>query len=137
MAAKLITPELIMDQVELIMCCPMIWGKSDCVKTTTQIFKTVTGVDLLKNAEPYFNLCSAVKLIRKHGGFLRMVETIAAQAKLIECDPCCGAIGISESGLASGPDDRALLICVQPGAWVGKSQNGYTILPKAERCWRV
>ena len=133
-----ILPDAVMAAVETVMSLRWKWGERDCCASACTVFFLLHGIDPMKPVRgKYSDAISAYRLIRDWGGFPAMAESLAQGAKLQIGQGKPGEIGLSGPGMAGGPDGRALLICIQPGQWAGKSEMGYTILPGAERCWRA
>lgn len=132
------TPDRVMAEVERVMDARWQWGTADCCCAANDVFQSLWGVDPMAEVRgTYTDAIGAYRLIAKWGGFPAMAEALARISGLTVGTGQPGEIGLSEPGNAGGPDGRALLICIQPGQWAGKSDMGYTILPVAERCWRL
>lgn len=127
-----------MDAVDRIMSRRWEWGVSDCSMAAADVFLGLWGVDpMTPHRGIYSDAMGAVRLIRSYGGFASIAAASARMTGLVDGSGMPGEIGISVSGAASGPEGRAMLICIEPGAWAGKTELGYAVLPQAERCWRV
>lgn len=127
-----------MAEVDRIMSVRWRWGPADCCASACDVFAALRGIDPMAPVRGrYDSAASAVRLIRRMGGFVAMAQGLATRAGLTACGPVPGAIGLSHAGAAHGPEGRALLICVQPGYWAGKNELGYSIIPDAEMCWNV
>ena len=126
-----------MDAVERIMAARWKWGRSDCCTAASDVFSALHAVDPMAPVRGSYDCAiGAARLIRDWGGFTAMADALAAGAGLRAGNGQPGEIGLSASGVASGPERRALLICIQPGAWAGKTEDGFMVLTTAERCWR-
>lgn len=133
-----ITPSAVMAEVDRVMSVRWRWGSADCCTAACDVFAALHGRDPMAAVRgSYGGAVSAARLIRTWGGFPEMAEALARAARLVQSNGRPGAIGLSAPGDAGGPDGRAMLICIEPGAWAGKSELGYTILPNAERCWCI
>lgn len=130
-------PELIIAAVERHMGQRLAWGESDCCVSARNVFRDLHGIDLMPSSIDYDSATGAMRVIAKHGGFTKMASALANEAGLREGLGVPGEIGISHHGATDGVEGRALLICIEPGAWAGKTEYGYAILPSAERSWRV
>lgn len=136
--ARELTPEAVAAEVDRIMSARWRWGVADCCTAACDVFQALHGIDPMAEVRGrYDDAVSAARLIREWGGFRPMADAFARAASLTVSDGQPGDIGISAPGNAGGPDGRAMLICIRPGAWAGKSELGYVILPNAERCWRA
>lgn len=134
--ARELTPEIVANAVERVMSVRWQWGSADCCTASCDVFKALHGIDPMESVRgSYSDAVSAARLIRDWGGFSSMAEAFAIRNGLSPSSGKPGDIGLSMPGNAGGPDGRAMLICIQPGSWAGKSDLGYTILPCAERCW--
>lgn len=136
--ARELTPAAVMAVVDDVMSEPWAWGATDCCASACDVFARLHGIDPMQAVRgSYSSAMGAVRLIQSWGGMVAMAEGLAAAADLSASDGATGDIGLSAPGFAEGPEGRALLICIQPGAWAGKAMDGFVILPNAERCWRV
>lgn len=134
----MISPDAVMAAVEEAMSARWEWGRADCCTAASDVFLALHGIDPMASLRGrYSDAMGAARLIQSWGGFVAMASGLARAAGLVVSDGQPGDIGLSVPGDAGGPDGRALLICIQPGAWAGKSDLGYSILPNAERCWRA
>lgn len=136
MAAEL-TPDRVMEAVERYMSMRWVWGASDCCTTTRDVFRDLHGVDFMWHLPEYEGAIGAARLVKQWGGFPLIVERSMDLSDLRDGDGVAGDVGISLPGMTDGIDGRALLICIEPGKWAGKTEFGYAILPEAERCWSV
>lgn len=127
-----------MFQVDRVMSQRWKWGLADCCTAACDVFAALHGIDPMSAVRGgYDDAVSAARLVRAWGGFAAMAASFARASNLTPTNGAPGDIGLSSPGDAGGPDGRAMLICIQPGVWAGKSELGFTILPNAERCWRV
>lgn len=133
-----LTPLAVMAEVDRIMSAHWQWGAADCCTGASDVFAALHGFDPMAPVRgQYDTALSAYRLIREWGGFAAMAQSLADIAGLRASDGLPGDIGLSPVGATEGPERRALLICIQPGAWAGKTDTGFAILPTAERCWRA
>ncbi len=99
-----------------VMDRPWDWGQADCCTSACDVFYRLYGIDPMESLRgKYATEFGAMRLIAKHGGFLRMAATLADRTGLVACEPKAGAIGVSE---------KALVICVKPNVWLGKTLHG-------------
>lgn len=133
-----LTPSAVMAEVDRVMSARWQWGSSDCCAAACDVFHALWGIDPMAELRGgYHDAISAYRIIRDWGGFPEMADAFARTACLTVSNGQTGDIGLSRPGDAGGPDGRAMLICIEPGAWAGKSELGYTVLNSAERCWRA
>lgn len=127
-----------MEEVERVMGDRWQWGVRDCCSSAADVFLALHGIDPMAEVRgTYSTAIGAYRLIRDWGGFPAMADAMARIAGLEIGTGQPGEIGLSEPGNAGGPDGRAMLICIQPGQWAGKSEMGFVVLPGVERCWRA
>lgn len=132
------TPDEVMEEIERVMSTRWEWGVSDCCAASCDVFAALHGVDPMATVRgTYDDAVSAARLIREWGGFVAMADAFARSCCLMVGTGQTGEIGLSAPGDAGGPDGRAMLICIEPGAWAGKTEFGYAVLPGAERSWRL
>lgn len=137
MAGEL-TPDVVMAEVDRVMSAPWAWGAADCCVSVADVFLALHGVDLAHRYRgTYSTAIGAARIVRQWGGFRDMAQHLATEGGLVVSDAAPGAVGVSAGGVANGLEGRAMLICVQPGIWAGKSLDGYVILSNAERSWCV
>lgn len=137
MARDVIAPGVVVAAVERAMDRPWSWGTADCCAAACDVFAGLWGVDpLVPIRGGYCDRRTAVRLVRDGGGFVAMAERLAHVAGLVTGCGVPGAIGLSAAGVAEGPERRALLVCIGPGAWAVKTRSGWAVLPAAERCWQ-
>lgn len=133
----MIDSDTVMDSVDRIMSCPLEWGISDCCTSACDVFQDLHGIDPMRHVRgSYSTPGGAARLFIAWGGFMALVQAMARQTGLIIGHGEPGEIGLSSTGNSGTPDGRTLLICIEPGAWAGKTENGYAILSNAEICWR-
>ncbi len=133
-----VSPSAVMAEVERVMSARWQWGAADCCTSACDVFAALHGIDPMAQVRgAYDDAVSAARLIRDWGGFAAMAEALARTARNSVSNGQTGDIGLSAPGDAGGPDGRAMLVCIEPGAWAGKSELGYTVLPNAERCWHA
>ena len=132
------TPSAVMAEVDRVMAVRWQWGLADCCTAASDVFLALWGVDPMAELRgTYEDAGSAARLIARRGGFLALCEAAARSSGLVAGAGRPGDIGLSAAGAGGGPDGRAMLICVKPGAWAGKSDLGYSITRDVERCWCV
>lgn len=130
-------PEHIMHVVDDLMSKRWVWGFSDCCISASDVFDNLHGIDPMSVVRGTYDTArKAYRLTQQWGGLFEMSKKLAELSNLQISSGDVGDIGISYKGVAMGPEGRALLICIQPGAWAGKTENGYAIIPNAEICWR-
>ena len=136
--ARELTPDTVMETVERIMSVRSDWGATDCCLTACDVFAELHGIDPMAPVRgAYADVIGAARLLRTYGGFVSMAEALMGAAGLTVSDGRTGEIGLSSAGVGQGPERRCLLICVEPGVWVGKTELGYGIVRNAERCWHA
>jgi hypothetical protein len=119
---------------------PVVWGKSDCCASACDVFMELRGVDPLAPVRGrYSSVIEAARLIRAGGGFLMLARRLARHAGLSRVLPRPGSLGLTEPGMALGPEGRALAICVGRGTWIAKGIDGAVMLSDAAICeaWDV
>ena len=132
------TPDQVLAEVERVMGARWQWGVADCCASASDVFLALHGVDPMAEVRgTYTDAIGAYRLVRDWGGFPAMAEAMARISGLSVGSGQPGEIGLSAPGNAGGPDGRALLICIQPGQWAGKSEMGFSVLPGAERSWHA
>lgn len=130
--AGTVTPERVMVEVERVMSHPFLWGPCDCCSAACRVFHSLWGIDPMAGVSAYQGPLQAARLIRAHGGLEPMADTMAGAAGLRP--------GHAIGGLAISPATarhRAILVCIQPGLWAGKSKSGFAILRTAEKGWHA
>lgn len=134
----MITPEHVMSEVDRVMSAPWKWGSADCCASACDVFLSIHGVDPMAPVRgKYDSAMSAARLVATWGSFLSMGEKLAARAGLVDGRGSAGEIGLSHAETATGIEGRAMLICIEPGIWAGKTVDGFAILASAERAWHV
>lgn len=107
---------------------PFSWGGvagADCCTAACDAFAALFGIDPMASVRGrYCDLRSAVQLIRTYGTFVDMVDTLCTEAGLIEGLDDPGAIGVVTGDLDG---HGGLVICSEPGRWVGKTKSGYLV----------
>lgn len=136
--ARDLTPSAVMAVVDDIMSARLDWITSDCCRSACDVFHALHGIDpMAALRDRYCDAMGAARIIKSFGGFVAMAEALAAGSSLIVSDGRPGDIGVSARGAAEWFERRALLICIESGAWAGKTDRGYAIIGNAERCWRA
>lgn len=130
--AGAVTPDRVMAEVERIMSRPFEWGPCDCCSASCDVFAALWGVDPMAPVRGYSGPLGAARMIRRVGGLPTLAETLAVRSSL--------TVGHATGGLALSAghrERRALLICIMPGLWAGKSKDGFAILRHADRGWHL
>ncbi|WP_118138777.1 hypothetical protein [Oceanicella sp. SM1341] len=123
-----------------VMDRPFAWGRADCCTAACDVFEALFGIDPMAELRGrYTTAAGAMRIIAGEGGFAALAERLAASAGLVPGQGAGtpGALGLSAPGAATGPQGRALLVCIAPGAWAAKSEGGMSVLPKVERHWHA
>lgn len=121
-----------MAEVERVMLRPFEWGPCDCCSAASAVFHALWGIDPMAPFRGYRGALSAARLMRRHGGLEVMAGMMADRAGLIP--------GHRIGGLAVSPPalrHRAILICIEPGLWAGKSKHGFAMLRAAAKGWHA
>lgn len=138
MAQVEITPTAVMAEVDRVMSAHWDWGRADCCTAACDVFLALHGVDPMQPLRnQYASALGAARLIRSWGGFCGMAASLASISGLRVGQGSPGDIGVSPAGTGDGLEGRSLLICVEAGAWAGKTLTGFAIVPTAERCWHA
>jgi hypothetical protein len=119
---------------------PVVWGRRDCCTAACDVFAALTGVDpMLPLRGRYASAIEAGRIVRQAGGFRALAGRLAAVAGLALVPVAAGGLALSRPGLALGPERRALLVCLGPGAWAAKGSDGMVLLDNAavEVAWNV
>ena len=116
-----------------VMDRPWAWGEADCCTAACDVFGLLHGIDPMASLRGrYRSQMGAARIIAKAGGFVAMAEGLAQAARL---GPSFGEPG--DIGVAKMTDGHALVICVAPGQWAGKTVTGMTTVQDVVRCWRA
>jgi len=119
---------------------PVVWGRRDCCTAACDVFAALTGIDpMLPLRGRYASAIDAGRIVRRAGGFRALAARLAAVAGLSPGPVAVGGLGLSRPGLALGPERRALLVCLGPGAWAAKGADGMVLLDDSavEVAWNV
>lgn len=126
--ASPLTPEAVLAAVEAVMSRPFEWGPCDCCSAACDVFARLHGVDPIADLRPqYAGLRGAASLIQESGGLPALAASVAARLQL--------TAGHASGGLALSVDGRSMLVCIHPGQWAGKTQNGFGIVAQAGTGW--
>lgn len=128
--AGTVTPQRVMAEVERILSRPFAWGPCDCCSAACDVFAALWGIDPMDPVRGYAGPIGAARMMRRAGGLPMLAETLAEKAGL--------TVGHASGGLALSPGmgtRHALLICIMPGLWAGKSKEGFALLRRADRGW--
>ncbi|WP_118138774.1 hypothetical protein [Oceanicella sp. SM1341] len=123
-----------------VMDRPFAWGHADCCTAACDVFEALFGIDPMAELRGrYATAAGAMRIIAGEGGFAALAERLASTAGLApgQGGGTAGALGLSAPGTATGPQGRALLVCIAPGAWAAKSEGGMSVLPGVERHWHA
>jgi hypothetical protein len=124
-------------EIERVMLRPFAWGACDCCTAVCDVFEALHGFDPMAPWRGrYDGPRAAMRLVSSFGGMEGLLEAAARRADLVEVAPraaAAGAIGVA------APNEwaplGAMLICAEPGEWVGKSGAGYVAGVTAERAY--
>ncbi len=113
---------------------PLEWAVADCCISAADVFDLLHGVDPMASFRGrYTSRKQAIEIIKSEGGLFRLCQKMADETGLQSGPEQTGAIGISHKTNRG----RTLLICIQPGAWAGKTSTGFRVIKQAERAWHV
>jgi hypothetical protein len=120
------------DAVQDVMLVRWQWGQADCCTAACDVHLRVFGVDPMAPLRGrYASRGGALRLIRVAGGLVALAGDLAARAGLhAVSDDAPGALGV-----AAMPGGEALLICLRPGSWAGKTAGGYATVGCAGAKW--
>ena len=122
------TPETVLEAVDMAMSRPFEWGACDCVSAACDAFARLWDTDPLAPWRGYASRAEAVCILRDIGGFDALAEAMTGGM----------AGGHEPGGLAlSIGRQRSMLICIQPGLWAGKTRDGFGITKQAGRGWHL
>lgn len=108
------------------------WGASDCCTAACDVFKALHGIDPMASLRgKYKSQLGAAKIIAGFGGFVAMCEKLAFDANLSESSGEAGDIGVAEMN----DGVTALVICIAPNSWVGKTEGGFATVDRVLRSW--
>ena len=117
-----------------------IWGKTDCCKSVNEVHKELTGIGV---ALDYDNKISALRLIRKGGDLVSLVEGKLLDGNFIEVDRymTCDIAILNNDDNSKKVDQQILGIAIQDNQWAVKSEFGFYIktnkdIIRAYRCHR-
>lgn len=130
--AGTVTPERVMAEVERVMSRPFMWGSCDCCSAACDVFFGLWGIDPMASVRSYRGALAAHRLMARHGGLPALAVVLAERT--------CLSPGHAVGGLALSDfvgRRQSLLICIQPGQWVGKSSRGFAVVKSAARGWHL
>jgi hypothetical protein len=129
--ARELTPDAVMASVERRMGGAFVWGICDCTRAAGAVFADLHGFDPTADlAGRYDDARSAARLAR--GGLAAAAQVLADRHGLRPVDAQPGAIGIVQHG-----GRQAAAICVAPGHWAVKSEQGFGIVAEAVSAWSI
>lgn len=106
-----------------------VWGVCDCARAAGAVFADLHGVDPTADlAGVYDDATGAARLSRE--GMAAAAQTMADQHGLRRVGAECGAIGIV---LHDGRQSAA--ICIAPGQWAVKADDGFRVVKEALAAW--
>lgn len=116
-----------------VMDRPWQWGAADCCTAACDVFLRLHGIDPMAPLRGrYDSRVGALRAIAQEGGWERMAQGLADRAGLVQSDGQPGDIGLIWTG-----NMMALAVCIEGGAWAGKSETGMATVPECVRCWRA
>lgn len=130
--ARVITPDAVMNAVDSVMMRPWDWGRGHhCLGDVADVLVSLGGPDIMAGLRwTYRSQRGALRIIAEAGGVPALLAREAAAAGLVWGAAVPGAVGT-----APGLDDPAVVICLQPGQWVGKTQAGYAVVSIVMEGW--
>ena len=122
------------DAVQDVMLVRWQWGAADCCTAACDVHLRVFGVDPMAPLRGrYASRGGALRLIRAAGGLVALAGDLAARAGLRPlADDLPGALGVADM-----PGGQALLICLRPGLWAGKTPGGYATVTGVGAKWSL
>lgn len=106
-----------------------VWGASDCARAAGAVFADLHGVDPTADlAGCYDDARSAARLARDD--MAAAAQVMADRHGLRPVGAECGAIGIVQH---DGRQSAA--ICIAPGQWAVKADDGFRVVREALAAW--
>lgn len=124
-------PTLVARLVEAHMGGEFIWGVSDCCMGPANVFADLTGVDVLEGYRVAYPKREAVlQAMDRAGGALAYASAQLRACGLQEIGEAPGALGVAVT--ARGFHGA---ICLMPGQWAIKAQQGFTVVKAVHAIW--
>ncbi|MFV0301440.1 MAG: DUF6950 family protein [Paracoccus sp. (in: a-proteobacteria)] len=127
-----LTPGRVMAEVERVMSRPFEWGPCDCCSAACDVFAALWSIDPIAHVRGYSGARAAARMMAEGGGLAGLAMDAARRGGFAE-GHAIGGLALSRRAGRR----QALLICIQPGLWAGKSKSGFALLRSAERGWRL
>lgn len=110
------------------MARPFVWGECDCTSAACDVFRALHGVDPLAPWRGrYASVPQGWRLVVAMGGPDKAAEAMVQRAGMVP-GQAVGGLGLA---------GKSLLICIQPGLFAGKTQNGFALVRNVERAWHL
>lgn len=124
---------------DLYMGGKFIWGREDCLLSSCNVFRELTGIDLAASVRgQYSTEAQALEILdRYQGGLIGLVDSEASRAGLLRGSCIPFPDGCGQIGLGTGESGSYATIHFGGGVWVTKSARGYNFSAKAETFWDV
>lgn len=104
------------------------WGPCDCTSAACDVFAALHGIDPLAPWRgAYADERAALRIVAGLGGASAALAEMARRAGLAPGE-AVGAIGRA---------GKSLVICAQPGLWVGKSQSGMAVIRSVDEAYHL
>ena len=128
----MVTEDRVAELVDVHMTGPIEYGASDCCMAAANVFRDLTGLDMMAPWRGrYRDEAVARAILKSGGGLLRLVRHRARALKLRHG---CGRAG--EIGVVRGDNgDHVLAVCLGRDIWAGRIDGGYqTVQGAVTRC---
>lgn len=122
-----VTPDRVLDAVEAVMVRGWEWGCADCAMAAGDVFLRLWGVDPMARLRGrWATALEAARVASEAGGMERLFHPEFEALGLAFSAETAGAIGLGHvpETVFGG---RAMMICIEPGAWAGKTERGFAV----------
>lgn len=125
------TPDQVVAAAVAHMAGPWSW-RDACYGPACDAFAALYGFDPMASVRGRFSTeRGALLFVRRRGGMVKCVSGILEPQRFTR-NEVPGALGLVP---VSGPFKSALAICVQPGLWAAKCEEGFATVNEFEVSW--
>lgn len=122
----------VLNAADSVMLRPWDWARGHhCLGDVAAVLVSLGGPDLMARLRGRYGCrLAALRIVYRAGGLPALVAAECAAAGMVFGPAVPGAVAT-----AQGEYGDAVVVCVEPGQWVGKTRDGYAVIGVEMEGW--